>query len=55
MAALIINNPPKALEYKVGPNAFSPSWFEGPEFFTKIIVVFNNFLQKNMKDFVGQW
>ena len=36
-------------------NAFSPSWFEGPEFFSKPTGVFNNFLPKNMKDFVAQW
>ena len=36
--------PLKALEYKVGPNA----WFEGPEFFAKIIAVFNNFLPKKI-------
>ena len=37
------------------PNAFSPSWFEGPEFFAKPTGVFNIFLPKNMKDFVAQW
>ena len=47
--------PLKALEYKVGPNA----WFEGPEFFAKIIAVFNNFLPKKHEGFrrsvVEQW
>ena len=33
------------------PNAFSPSWFEGPEFFVKIIGVFNNFLPKKYEGF----
>ena len=41
------------------PNAFSPSWFEGPEFFAKIIGVFNNFLPKKYEGFrssvVEQW
>ena len=41
------------------PNAFSPSWFEGPEFFSKIIGVFNNFLPKKYEGFrssvVEQW
>ena len=33
------------------PNAFSPSWLEGPEFFAKIIGVFNNFLPKKYEGF----
>ena len=33
------------------PDAFSPSWFEGPEFFAKIIGVFNNFLPKKCEGF----
>ena len=33
------------------PNAFSPSWFEGPEFFAKIIGLFNNFLPKKYEGF----
>ena len=33
------------------PNAFSPIWFEGPEFFAKIIGVFNNFLPKKYEGF----
>ena len=33
------------------PNAFSPSWFEGPEFFAKNIGVFNNFLPKKYEGF----
>ena len=41
------------------PNAFSPSWFEGPEFFEKNISVFNNFLPKKYEGFrssvVEQW
>ena len=41
------------------PDAFSPSWFEGPEFFAKIIGVFNNFLPKKYEGFrssvVEQW
>ena len=41
------------------PNAFSPSWFEGPEFFAKNIGVFNNFLPKKYEGFhssvVEQW
>ena len=47
----------KALEYKVSPNAFSQSQFEGPEFFSlflkKNVGVFKNFffssVQKMLK------
>ena len=41
------------------PNAFSPSWFEGSEFFAKIIGVFNNFWPKKYagvrSSVVEQW
>ena len=41
------------------PNVFSRSWSEGPEFFAKIIGVFNNFLPKKYEGFhssvVEQW
>ena len=40
-------------------NAFSSIWFEGPEFFAKIIGLFNNFLPKKYEVFhssvVEQW